>query len=145
MTTGKTIALTRQNFVGKGMSLRILFYFVFYFTILYWFCHALTWISHGCTWVPNSEPPSHLPPHIISLDHPCAPAPSILYPVSNIFWTCYFVLSMYTFTGTHTIVLKHLFQTCINLTWYKVWLWNFENKPYLPFFYLWGQALPYSK
>ena len=59
---------------------------LFFFTILYWFCHTLTWISHGCTWVPNPEPPSHFLPHIISLDHPCAPAPSILYPVSNIDW-----------------------------------------------------------
>ena len=69
----------------------ILFYFflififtLFYFTILYWFCHTLTWIHHGCTWVPKHEHPSHLPPHIISLDHPHAPAPSILYPASNI-------------------------------------------------------------
>ena len=32
----------------------------------------------------NPESPSHLPLHIISLDHPHAPAASILYPVSNI-------------------------------------------------------------
>ena len=56
----------------------------FYFTILYWFCHTLTWIHHRCTWVPNPEPPSHHPPHIISLSHPSAPAPSILYPVWNL-------------------------------------------------------------
>ena len=66
-----------------------LFFLIFIFTlfcfiILYWFCHTLTWISHGCTWVPNPESSSHLPPHNISLDHPGAPAPSILYPVSNI-------------------------------------------------------------
>ena len=53
---------------------------LFYFTILYWFCHTLTWIHHGCTCVSKHEPPSHLPPHNISLDHPCAPAPSMLYP-----------------------------------------------------------------
>ena len=64
----------------------ILIFTLFCFTILYWFCRTLTWISHGCTWVPNPEPPSHLPPHIISLDHPSAPAPRILYPVSNIDW-----------------------------------------------------------
>ena len=62
------------------------YYYYFCFTILYWFCHTLTWILHGCTWVPNPEPPSHLPPHIISLGHPSAPAPSILYPVSNLDW-----------------------------------------------------------
>ena len=63
------------------------FYFtLFYFTILYWFCHTSSWIHHGCTWVPNPEPPSHLPPHTISLGHPSAPAPSILYPASNLDW-----------------------------------------------------------
>ena len=35
--------------------------FIFYFTILYWFCHTLTWIRHGCTCVPHPEPTSHLP------------------------------------------------------------------------------------
>ena len=64
----------------------IFIFTLFCFTILYWFCHTLTWISHGCTWVPNPEPPSHLPPDIISLDYPRAPAPSILYSVSNIDW-----------------------------------------------------------
>ena len=62
----------------------IFIFTLFYFTILYWFCHTLTWIHHECTWVPKHERPSHLPPHIISLDHPRAPAPSILYPALNI-------------------------------------------------------------
>ena len=35
---------------------------------------------------PHPEPPSHLPPHTISLGHPSAPAPSILYPASNLDW-----------------------------------------------------------
>ena len=38
------------------------------------------------TCVPKHEPPSHLPPHNISLGHPCAPAPSMLYPTSDIDW-----------------------------------------------------------
>ena len=62
------------------------FNFYFYFTILCWFCHTLTWIHHGCTCVPKHEPPSHLLPHIISLGHHCAPAPSMLYPASDIDW-----------------------------------------------------------
>ena len=77
----------------------VFFFFLtlFYFTILYWFCHTLTWIRHGCTWVPNHEPPSHLPTHIISLDHPHAPAPSILYPVSNIDWRFVSYMIVYMF------------------------------------------------
>ena len=63
-----------------------LFIYLFNFTILYWFCHTLTWIHHGCTCVPKHEPPSHLPPHNISLGHPRAPAPSMLYPASDIDW-----------------------------------------------------------
>ena len=61
-------------------------FILFYFTILYWFCHTSTWIRHGCTRVPNPEPPFHLPLHTISLGHPSAPAPSILYPASNLDW-----------------------------------------------------------
>ena len=70
---------------------------LFYFTILYWFCHTLTWIHHGCIQAPNSESPSQLPPHIISLDHPHAPAPSILYPVSNIDWRFISYMIVYMF------------------------------------------------
>ena len=70
--------------IDRMITFFLIFIFtLFYFTILYWFCHTLTWIHHRYTWVPNPEPP---PPHIISLDHPRAPAPSILYPVSNIDW-----------------------------------------------------------
>ena len=38
------------------------------------------------TCVPKHEPPSHLPPQNISLGHPHAPAPSMLYPASDIDW-----------------------------------------------------------
>ena len=44
------------------LSLFIYYYFLiliftlFYFAILYWFCHTLPWICHGCTWVPNPNP-----------------------------------------------------------------------------------------
>ena len=76
----------------------LFFYFtLFYFKILYWFCHTLTWIHHRCSWVPNPEPPFHLPPHIISLGHPSAPAPSILYPVSNLDWRFVSYMIVYMF------------------------------------------------
>ena len=70
---------------------------LFCFIILYWFCHTLTWIRHRCTQAPNPEYPSHLPSHIISLDHPHAPAPSIPYPVSNIDWQFASYMIVYMF------------------------------------------------
>ena len=90
------------GFRGKKWEFYFIFFLIFIFTlfcftILYWFGYTLTWISHGCTWVPNSEPPSHLPPHIISLDHPRAPAPSILYPVSNTDWRFVSYMIVYMF------------------------------------------------
>ena len=33
------------------------------------FCHTLTWIGHGFTCVPHLNPPTHLPPHPITLGH----------------------------------------------------------------------------
>ena len=41
---------------------------------------------------PILNPLPHLPPHTIPLGHPSAPAPSILYPASNLDWQ--FVLHM---------------------------------------------------
>ena len=77
--------------------LSFLFFSLFYFTILYWFCHTLAWIHHGCTCVPNPEPGSHLPPHTISLGHPSAPAPTILYPASNLDWKFISYMILYIF------------------------------------------------
>ena len=84
----------------------LLFYFILnlfilivtnYFTTLYWFCHTSTWIRHGCTCVPKPEPPSHLRPHTIPLGHPSAPAPSILYPASNLDWRFFSYIILYMF------------------------------------------------
>ena len=80
-------------------SIFILFIYllIFYFTILYWFCHTSTWIRQGCTRVPHPELPSHLPPHTIPLGHPSAPAPSILYPASNLDWQFISYMILYMF------------------------------------------------
>ena len=88
------------------------FFLLFYFTILYWFCHTLTWIHHGRTWVPNPEPPSHLHPHIISLGHPSAPAPSILYPVSNLDWRFISYMIVYVWCLFFYVILfpSHLYS-----------------------------------
>ena len=55
--------------------------------MLYWFCHTSACIRHGCTHVPLPEPLSYFPPRTISLGHPHAPAPSMLYPASGIIHT----------------------------------------------------------
>ena len=65
---------------------KISFFYLFYFTILYWFCHTSTWIHHGCTRVPHPETPSHLLLHSIPLGHPSALALSILHCASNLGW-----------------------------------------------------------
>ena len=70
---------------------------IFYFTILYWFCHTSTCICHGCTRVPHPEPPFHLPPHPIPLGHPSAPALSILYHASNLDWCFISHMILYMF------------------------------------------------
>ena len=93
------VFLTPKFFKGNCIRSCYLFIylFLFYFIILYWFCHTLTWICHGYTWVPNPEPPSHFSPHIISLGHPSAPAPSILYPVLNLDWWFISYIILYMF------------------------------------------------
>ena len=99
------------------------FFKFFYFTILYWFCNTLTWICHGCTWVLNPEPPSHLPPQIISLGHPSAPAPSILYPVLNLDWrfvsyTIVYMFQCYSPKSSHPLPLpqspKSVLYICVS-------------------------------
>ena len=65
--------------VQKYLQYILKLIYLFYFTILYWFCHTPTWIRHGCTCVPHPEPHSHLPPYTIPLGHPSAPALSTLY------------------------------------------------------------------
>ena len=92
-----TTTKIRLNGVKGEFYQSFYFIFIFYFKILYWFCHTLTWIHHRCAWVPNPEPPSHLPPHNISLGHPRAPAPSILYPASNLDWQFISYMILYMF------------------------------------------------
>ena len=109
------ISLCTSDFLRYAVFFKI--FTLFYFTILYWFCHTLTWIRHGCAWVPKHEPPSHFPPHIISLDHPRAPAPSILYPASNIDWRFVSYMIVYMFQrhspkSSHPLPLSQSPKVC---------------------------------
>ena len=74
------------------------YYFLFfYFTVLYWICHTSTCICHGYAHVSHPEALSLLPPHTIPLGHPSAPAPSILYPASNLDWRLISYMILYMF------------------------------------------------
>ena len=81
-----------QKFIYSFIFLNLTCLFIFYFTILYWFCHTSTCIRHRCTRVPHPEPPSHLP-----LGYPSAPAPSFLYPASNLDWRFISYMILYMF------------------------------------------------
>ena len=75
---GKTLlAFTLLHFVLQGQICLLLQVSLFFFLILK---------SLILTCVPKHESPSHLPPHNISLGHPHAPAPSMLYPASDLGW-----------------------------------------------------------
>ena len=58
---------------------------------------VLPYINMNPPQVPNPEPPSYLPPHTIPLGHPSAPAPSILYPASNLDWCFISHMILYMF------------------------------------------------
>ena len=80
-------------------------FILFNFIILYWFCHISKWICHRYTCVPHPEPSSLLPPHIIPLGHPSAPAPSIQYRASNLDWRLVSYMILYIF---HILPRNHL-------------------------------------
>ena len=90
----------RQELVSICLDL-IFYYFIiifFYFITLYNTVLVLPYIDMNPPWVyTSSQSWIPLPPHIISLDHPHAPAPSILYPVSNIHWHFVSYMIVYMF------------------------------------------------
>ena len=65
-----------------------LFFPFFFFTLQY--CIGFAIHQHesatGVHVFPILNPTSQLHPHTIPLGHPSAPAPSILYPASNLDW-----------------------------------------------------------
>ena len=96
---------------------------LFYFTILYWFCHTLTWICHECTCVPHPEPPpSSLPiPSLWVIPVHQLRAPCIMHwtwtgDSFNIwYFTCFNAILLYhpTFALSHR-VQKTVLYICVS-------------------------------
>ena len=81
------------------MFLFFKFLFLLNFTWQYCIGFAIHWheSTTGVHVFPNMKPPSHLLPHNISLGHPRAPAPSILYPALDINWRFISYMIVYMF------------------------------------------------
>ena len=140
MSNGKTDGFKKLLTKGQGQELitTMIFCFtycwfffkkinyLFYFTILYWFCHTLTWIHHECTCIPHPETLSNLLPHPIPLVHPSAPAPSTLYHASNLDWQFITHMIFYMFQ-CHSPISSHRVQKtvqyiCISFAVSHIWL-----------------------
>ena len=86
-------------FFSLSLSLLLLLILLLLF-LLYNFVLVLPYINmhpprvYTCS---NPEPPSYLPPHTIPLGHPSAPAPSFLYPASNLDWRFISYMALYMF------------------------------------------------
>ena len=83
------------------------FIYLFIWVSIYFFIIILILKSLILTCIPKHEPPSHLPPHNISLGHPHAPAPSMLHPTSDMDWrfVSYMIVNMFQ---CHSPKLSHL-------------------------------------
>ena len=121
------------------------FNFNFYFVLLYNTVLVLPYIDMNPPQVymsSQSWTPSHLPPHITSLDHPREPAPSILYPASNIDWWFVSYMIVYMFQchspkSSHPLLLpqksKSPFYASVSLLMspYRVIITIFLNSIYM--------------
>ena len=96
-----------------------LFFFFFNFIVLYNTVLVLPYIDMNPPWVYVSSQtwtPSHLPSRIVSLDHPRAPAPSILYPASSIDWRFVSYMIVYRFP-CHSPKSSHPLPMCVFLNY----------------------------
>ena len=81
------------------------------------FCHIFTWISHGYTCVPHPESSSHIPPHLIPLGHPSAPALSTLPHALNlegqfISHIIIYMFQCYSLKSSHPCLLPQSPKVC---------------------------------
>ena len=88
-----------------------------YITILYWFFPYINMNPPRVYMCSPSWTHSHLPPCTIPLGHPSAPAPSILYPVSNLDWWFIFYMILYMFQchSSKSVYLYSVFSTLLGI------------------------------
>ena len=121
-------------FIFLSMLILFLFYFIF---LIFLILKSLI-----LTCVSKHEPPSHLPPHNISLGHPRAPAPSMLYPASDIDWRLnsymiVYMLEWHSPKSSHPLPLPlspkvHYTQLCLfSCLAYRVVIAIFLNSIYM--------------
>ena len=128
-----------------ALFIYLFFNFLFiYLTLQYCIGFAIHWheSATGVHEFPTLNPPSHHPPHIISLGHPSAPAPSIRYPASNLDWrfVSYMILYMFqchSLKTSHPLPLPQSPKVCfihLCLFWclaYRVIITIFLNSIYM--------------
>ena len=98
-----SMKITALIFLFKIFLFFILFYF---FTLQYCIGFAIHWQESATGYV-SSHIPFSPPSHIISLGHPSAPAPSILYPALNLDWWFVSYMIVYMFQ-CHSPKSSHL-------------------------------------
>ena len=116
-----TISSPVGPFYSRLQSFLFFFFLLFfYFILVYNTVLVLPYINMSLPWVctcSQSWTPSHLPPHTISLGHPSAPAPSILYPALNLGWRFVSYMILYMFqchspTSSHPLPLPQSPKDC---------------------------------
>ena len=95
----KDFKLCRLGYNSHYSYVNPFFKILLYFTLQYSIGFAIHQheSAMGVHMFPILKPPSHFPPHTISLGHPNAPAPSILYPASNLDWWFISYMILYIF------------------------------------------------
>ena len=97
------IRMASENFEKEHNDNSFLFKFIYFNWRLITLQYCIGFAIHqhesttGVHVFPILNPPSHLPPHTIPLGHPSAPAPSILYPASNLDWRFISYMILYMF------------------------------------------------
>ena len=119
--------------------------FFFNFAILYWFCHISKWIFHRYTCVPHPEPSSLLPPHIIPLGCPSAPAQdsSIMHRTwaGDSFHIWYYTCFNAILPNHPILSLFKLSYQYINTEWLHTQIWVSCLLNYLESMVMTGSAL----